>query len=361
MSSLLPLRSEPTTGSQDPRVVDLEGEDAEQVFSALSSSTARRIVAELHEQPQTQSDVAERLDTTVQNVRYHLDKLEDAGLVEVVDTWYSSRGNEMKVYAPVDGALIVSGDEGTASRLRSAISRLVGGVTILGLASLLLQTLLDRFGPVRGGFENQPTSGGGDAGGDGDDVGGDGGDGGEIDDVGDGDVFVAKTEETETTIANGNGGDGVETTVDTVAKSTDGGATTTPTTEAVTPTPGGGSTPTQTVTSAPSPTRTPAPSPTPTSTQTQTRTLTETQTQTQTLTETETAARTLTDTVTEASRDAVTNATTTTLADQAQAAAGGSGGLPPGFMFFLGGASVLLVLTAIWYFSERPPEGASGA
>ncbi len=154
MSSLLPLRSEPATGETEPRVVDLEGEDADEVFSALSSSTAREIVAALHEEPRTQSELSETLDTTVQNVRYHLDNLEGAGLVEVVDTWYSSRGNEMKVYAPADGALIVSGDQNEASRLRRALSRLVGGVAVVGLAALVVQSL---FG--RGGLLGGPTGG----------------------------------------------------------------------------------------------------------------------------------------------------------------------------------------------------------
>ncbi len=141
MSSLLPIRSEPSTGEEEPRVVDLDGEEADEVFSALSSSTAREIVATLHEEPRTQSEIADELDTTVQNVRYHLDKLQNAGLVEVVDTWYSSRGNEMSVYAPADGALIVSSDEREASRIRTALSRLLGGVAVIGLASLFVQYL----------------------------------------------------------------------------------------------------------------------------------------------------------------------------------------------------------------------------
>jgi len=165
MSSLLPLRSEPSTDEGEPRVVDLDGEEADEVFSALSSSTAREIVATLHEEPRTQSEISDALDTTVQNVRYHLDKLEDAGLVEVVDTWYSSRGNEMSVYAPADGALIVSNDEREASRIRTALSRLLGGVAVVGLASLVVQYVLGRPGSptsFSGGGDGAPVEEGGD-------------------------------------------------------------------------------------------------------------------------------------------------------------------------------------------------------
>jgi DNA-binding transcriptional ArsR family regulator len=122
MSRLLPFQTD-TDVPEDraPRVVDLEGEDAEKVFGALSSETARAIFTALHEEPMTASDVADAVDSSIQNVRYHLENLGDAGLVEVVDTWYSSRGNEMKVYAPKDGPLIVSTDE--SSRERAASGR----------------------------------------------------------------------------------------------------------------------------------------------------------------------------------------------------------------------------------------------
>ncbi|WP_227134537.1 ArsR/SmtB family transcription factor [Halorubellus salinus] len=158
MSRLLPFQSD-TEVPEDraPRVVDLEGEDAEKVFGALSSETARAIFTALHEEPMTASDVADAVDSSIQNVRYHLENLGDAGLVEVVDTWYSSRGNEMKVYAPKDGPLIVSTDESRASRIRTALSRLVGGVGVLAASSLLVQYGWDEFfGATSGsGFDAQ--------------------------------------------------------------------------------------------------------------------------------------------------------------------------------------------------------------
>lgn len=154
MSRLLPFQSDADVPEdRAPRVVDLEGEDAEKVFGALSSETAREIFTALHEEPMTASDVADAVDSSIQNVRYHLENLGDAGLVDVVDTWYSSRGNEMKVYAPKDGPLIVSSDESRASRIRTALSRLVGGVGALAASSLLVQYAWDElFGPSGSAF-----------------------------------------------------------------------------------------------------------------------------------------------------------------------------------------------------------------
>ncbi|GAB3020021.1 ArsR/SmtB family transcription factor [Natronobiforma cellulositropha] len=144
MARLFPIRSEAPAREGTPRVVDLEDEDADAVFGALSSTTARRIYTHLSDEPGTPSDVAEAVDTSIQNVRYHLEKLEDAGLIEVVDTWYSSRGNEMSVYAPANGPLIVTSDRSAATQLRDALSRFLGGVAVLAVASLLVQVGLVR-------------------------------------------------------------------------------------------------------------------------------------------------------------------------------------------------------------------------
>ncbi|PSQ15937.1 ArsR family transcriptional regulator [Halobacteriales archaeon QS_8_69_26] len=319
MSSLLPIRSDASPGQQDPRVVDLEGEEADEVFNALSSKTARTIVTELHEEPRTQSDLAEDIDTTVQNVRYHLDKLEDAGLVEVVDTWYSSRGNEMKVFAPADGALIVSGDRGRASRLKTALSRLVGGVSVIGFASLLVQVTARRLGnPVSLGTSGDDAAGG--SGGE-DLESGDGPkDGGGMESY----EMRNETREKEADVAveeAGNDTIDASTTVESQADPTRG---TTETVQA-TGTPEGTSTETVTATD------------TPVSPETTTSTSADTVETTRTATDgggemTTTAA----DVASEGSRTAVDAA---------------ASGVPPGLLFFLGGVSVLVVLTGIWYFS----------
>ncbi|AHG00244.1 ArsR family transcriptional regulator [Halostagnicola larsenii XH-48] len=174
MARLFPLRSDAQSAGDEPRVVDLEDEDADAVFGALSSSTAREIYSTLAEEPGTPSDIAEAVDSSIQNVRYHLEKLEDAGLVEVVDTWYSSRGNEMSVYATADGPLIVTSDESTAAKVRTALSRFLGGVGALAAGSLLVQYGLQRYVSSEIGNDAAPASGGsdGDSGGD-DGAGGD--------------------------------------------------------------------------------------------------------------------------------------------------------------------------------------------
>lgn len=100
MSSPLPLRPSiehtPDTGS----VLDITDDTSEAVFEALGSETARSILVALEDDPATASDLADRVETSLQNVQYHLGNLQAADLVAVVGTWYSSKGREMAVYAP---------------------------------------------------------------------------------------------------------------------------------------------------------------------------------------------------------------------------------------------------------------------
>ncbi|ELZ08365.1 regulatory protein ArsR [Halovivax asiaticus JCM 14624] len=209
MARLFPLRSETPTTDGTPRVVDLDGEDADDVFGALSSTTARQIYATLDAEPGTPSDVADAIDSSIQNVRYHLEKLEDAGLVEVVDTWYSSRGNEMSVYATANGPLIVASDESRATQLKQAVSRYIGGIGALAIGSFALQAVAMRFGSSTG-------AAGSTAGGDATESGADG-DSPEFDtqytdggsDGGDDTISIASDQNNTTTAGDGaNGGGG---------------------------------------------------------------------------------------------------------------------------------------------------------
>ncbi len=165
MSGIFPLRETVTLGEdRGPRLVNLDEEVADEVFDALSSRTTREIFGALHDSPQTASDLAEVTDTSVQNAQYHLEKLVAADLVEVVDTWYSERGTEMKVYAPTDEALVLFAGRDTEGTLRTLLKRVVGVLAVLLPGSAVVGYLADRFA----GRGQESVAGDGDAaGGDG--------------------------------------------------------------------------------------------------------------------------------------------------------------------------------------------------
>jgi len=143
MADLLPSSPDPSVGDGgEPRVIGVDSEDAEDLLSALQSETAREVLGALYDDPATPSALAEAADTSIQNVRYHLDKLADADLVEVADTVYSEKGREMKVYAPSAKPLVVfAGGDDNTSGLESALSELLGALGILGLSSVVVQRL----------------------------------------------------------------------------------------------------------------------------------------------------------------------------------------------------------------------------
>lgn len=140
--------SSPDSAERDPDVIAIDDEAADEVFSALSSTTARSVLSTLHEQPRTASEIASEVDTSLQNVNYHLEKLGDSGLVEVVDGRYSDQGREMKVYAPTNKTLVLfAGDDLQRPTLLELVEQLVGFVSLFALASFLVDRLVSSISP----------------------------------------------------------------------------------------------------------------------------------------------------------------------------------------------------------------------
>ena len=151
--SLLPS-SPDLSPESEPRVVGLDSEEADELMAALSSETARRILSALHEEPAPPGELADRVDTSLQNAQYHLERLEGAGAIEVVGTAYSEKGREMSVYGPADSPLVIfAGEKERVSGLKAAVSRLFAGFLVLGVASALVQAV---FGDELLGDDDEP-------------------------------------------------------------------------------------------------------------------------------------------------------------------------------------------------------------
>lgn len=90
MSGLI-ARLQDRTGRarEDPRVIEMA--DADDILDALGAETRRETFRALFDEPATPSELAERVDTSIQNVDYHLQNLRSVGLVEPVETIYSEK------------------------------------------------------------------------------------------------------------------------------------------------------------------------------------------------------------------------------------------------------------------------------
>jgi len=162
MSRLLPSLPDRTPDDREPRVVGVDDEDADDLIAALGSETAREILTRLHDEPATKSELAAAVDTSLQNVQYHLGRLDDADLVDVIDTAYSEKGREMDVYAAADEPLVLfSGGSESSSGIKTALMRLLGGYGIIGLAAFAAQRVLSVAGPT---VRVSRTTSGGDGG-----------------------------------------------------------------------------------------------------------------------------------------------------------------------------------------------------
>ncbi|CCQ32440.1 ArsR family regulatory protein [Halorhabdus tiamatea SARL4B] len=146
MGKLLPRRGERGETAEEPRVLGLTEGAADEAFAALSSETARRVLALVYDDPRTPVEIREEIGTSLQNVHYHVEKLESADLIESVGTDYSAKGNEMNVYAPTSEALVlVAGEEEHESLLKRAVGRLLAGVGVLAAGALTFGFAIQQF------------------------------------------------------------------------------------------------------------------------------------------------------------------------------------------------------------------------
>ncbi len=134
--------SEPT-----PDVLTIDDDETQDVLNSISSETALLILTSVHDSPKIPIDLADELGTTTQNVRYHLEKLENAGLVEVGDICYSEKGREMSVYQPSESpSALVFGKSDDGVRMRQVLGKVsmsVGPVAFVVVLAAKLKSLFE--------------------------------------------------------------------------------------------------------------------------------------------------------------------------------------------------------------------------
>ncbi|MFC7027594.1 ArsR/SmtB family transcription factor [Halomicroarcula sp. GCM10025324] len=146
MSGLIDQIQQRTAAPDEtPRVLDVDERATDEVLDALASDTGRALFRTLFDQPGTPSEIAERCDTSVQNVHYHVTNLREAGLIEPIETVYSEKGNEMTVYGPASDPIVFVGDGDLRPRLQRSLTDVVAGLGLLGLASLFVQWGAERL------------------------------------------------------------------------------------------------------------------------------------------------------------------------------------------------------------------------
>ena len=89
-------------------VVEQGSFEAQKIAKAMSSPTSADLFNALSDYPMSATALAERCDLPLTTVKYHLENMMSAGLIEVTDTRWSAKGREMKIYAVKDQVVVIA-------------------------------------------------------------------------------------------------------------------------------------------------------------------------------------------------------------------------------------------------------------
>jgi len=136
---------------QDENVIVLEhgSLEAQKVAKAMSSPTSADLFNALTGNPQSATALAERTGLPLTTVKYHLENMLSAGLVEISNTRWSEKGREMKIYSVKD-QVVVFAPRKTVD-LKGIVERYgtMAGVIAIGCSLVIAipQTLNQVIGP----------------------------------------------------------------------------------------------------------------------------------------------------------------------------------------------------------------------
>lgn len=117
-------------------------ERAQKIGKAIASQTANDILHTLSQGQKTASDLTELLNIPMGTLKYHIDNLLEAGLVEVAETRYSVKGREVKVYRLKDQLVIVAPK---MTNIRSILLKYASLFAIVIVASMAMLAILPLF------------------------------------------------------------------------------------------------------------------------------------------------------------------------------------------------------------------------
>lgn len=145
-------------------VLEPGDERAQKIGKAIGSPMANEILHILAGGPKTASDLTESLNIPMGTLKYHIENLLEAGLIEISETRYSVKGREVKVYALRDQLLIVAPKVTSIRSILLKYASLFVIIIVASMAMLAILPFLQYSAPVTGPLAFQIDGGGGEAG-----------------------------------------------------------------------------------------------------------------------------------------------------------------------------------------------------
>ncbi len=118
-------------------LVDLNETKTKKLASTITSDTSRKILNYLAEKEHdTEAKIAATLKMPISTVHYHLQKLQEAGLVTVEEFHYSKKGREVNHYMLANKYIIIAPKK--VSGLREKLkSILPAGIVVVGVSAVM--------------------------------------------------------------------------------------------------------------------------------------------------------------------------------------------------------------------------------
>ena len=119
------------------------GDDrAKKIGKALSNASSSDILHLLSQGEKTLSELSDSLGQPITTVKYNVENLLDAGMIDIVRTRYSEKGRVVKVYGVRDQVVIVS--PGRAD-VKSLLMKYASLFALIAIASLVLAGIAPLF------------------------------------------------------------------------------------------------------------------------------------------------------------------------------------------------------------------------
>lgn len=118
-------------------VVEQGSNQAQQIAKAMSSSTSADIFNQLSLGPMSATALAEKTGVPLTTVKYHLENLLSAGLIEILNTKWSVKGRQIKIYGVKDQVVVLAPKRSSAWRSIAEKYGTVAGALAIG-SSLIL-------------------------------------------------------------------------------------------------------------------------------------------------------------------------------------------------------------------------------
>ena len=143
-------------------LVDLNEPKTKKLAESITSDTSRKILNHLAEKDDSEANISTTLSLPISTVHYHLQKLQEAGLITVEEFHYSVKGREVNHYKLANKYIIIAPKvvSGLKEKLKGILPAFIAAAGISAVLALLQNTFVSAPGmeTVRESFDAAPAA-----------------------------------------------------------------------------------------------------------------------------------------------------------------------------------------------------------